>query len=573
MAARAVGFGLPLAVMMAWVLARYRFPGRPVLNALVHLPLVLPPVVTGWLLLIIFGIRGPIGSLLLDWFGVRLVFTTAGASLACAVMTFPVMVRAIRLSLEMADPGLEQAARALGARRFDRLFNVTLPLASPGILVGGIVAYATCLGEFGAVITFAANIPGQTQTLPLAIYAALQVPGGEAKAARTVAGVTDARADRAAAVGVARQTTERNAGSMSLSVRLRHRFPSVQMDMAFEVPTPGVTVLFGPSGSGKSTIISAAAGLLRPDECRIAVDGQVLADTASGIWLPPERRRMGLVFQDARLFPHMSVATNLRFGLRRAAAGPVQFDEVVELLGIAGLMARRPHTLSGGERQRVAIGRALLAQPHLLLMDEPLASLDTLRKSEIMPYLTRLKTALKLPILYVTHALDEVAQLADSVVLIEAGRVIGSGPLSEIVARGDLPLAQRDDAGALLLCRVVEHDVGRELSLLEGGGATFWVPLLDAPLDAERRLRIPAREVILAGRPPDAISLHNIIPGEVRRITGDTARRSVLVEIALPGGGALISRVTSDAIVRLALSSGSPVLALIKSTSIEVLEN
>lgn len=182
-AARAVSFGLPLAVVTAWALTRYRFPGRPVLNALIHLPLVLPPVVTGWLLLIIFGIRGPIGSLLDHWFGVRLVFTTAGASLACAVMTFPVMVRAVRLSLETVDPGLEQAARSLGARRFDRLFNVTLPLASPGILVGGIVAYATCLGEFGAVITFAANIPGQTQTLPLAIYAALQVPGGEAKAA------------------------------------------------------------------------------------------------------------------------------------------------------------------------------------------------------------------------------------------------------------------------------------------------------------------------------------------------------------------------------------------------------
>jgi molybdate transport system permease protein len=154
-----------------------------VLNALVHLPLVLPPVVTGWLLLIIFGIRGPIGSLLNEWFGIRLVFTTAGAAVACAVMTFPVMVRAVRLALESADPGLEQAARTLGAGRLDRLFNVSLPLASPGILVGCIVAYATCLGEFGAVITFAANIPGQTQTLPLAIYAALQVPGGEAKAA------------------------------------------------------------------------------------------------------------------------------------------------------------------------------------------------------------------------------------------------------------------------------------------------------------------------------------------------------------------------------------------------------
>jgi molybdate transport system permease protein len=182
-AARAVGVGLPLAIVAAWLLARYRFPGHALLNALVHLPLVLPPVVTGWLLLILFGIRGPIGALLNDWFGVRLVFTTAGAALACAVMTFPVMVRAIRLSLEAADPGLEQAARTLGAGRFDRLLNVTLPLASPGILVGGIVAYATCLGEFGAVITFAANIPGETQTLPLAIYAALQVPGGEAKAA------------------------------------------------------------------------------------------------------------------------------------------------------------------------------------------------------------------------------------------------------------------------------------------------------------------------------------------------------------------------------------------------------
>ncbi len=184
MAARAVGFGLPLAVLAAFVLSRYRFPGRPVLNALVHLPMVLPPVVTGWLLLIIFGVRGPIGAILNHWFGIRLAFTSAGASLACAVMTFPIMVRSVRLSLDAVDAGLEDAARTLGARWLDRLFNITLPLASPGILVGAIVAYATCLGEFGAVITFAANIPGQTQTLPLAIYGALQAPGGETTAAR-----------------------------------------------------------------------------------------------------------------------------------------------------------------------------------------------------------------------------------------------------------------------------------------------------------------------------------------------------------------------------------------------------
>jgi molybdate transport system permease protein len=175
---------LPVAVLTAWVLSRFRFPGRPVLNALVHLPIVLPPVVTGWLLLLIFGVRGPLGSLLLQWFGVRLAFTSAGASLACAVMTFPIMVRSVRLAIEAIDPGLEQAARTLGAGRLDRFLTVTLPLAAPGILVGAVVAYATCLGEFGAVITFAASIPGETRTLPLAIYAALQVPGGEGMAAR-----------------------------------------------------------------------------------------------------------------------------------------------------------------------------------------------------------------------------------------------------------------------------------------------------------------------------------------------------------------------------------------------------
>jgi molybdate transport system ATP-binding protein len=356
---------------------------------------------------------------------------------------------------------------------------------------------------------------------------------------------------------------------MSLDVLIRHRFPAMKLDIAFQVPTAGVTVLFGPSGAGKSSSLAVAAGLLRPDKCRVAVDGTVLADTQAGIWLPPERRRVGLVFQDSRLFPHMSVATNLRFGLRRAPPGPVRFDDVVGLLGIGGLLDRRPHTLSGGERQRVAIGRALLAQPHLLLLDEPLASLDAPRKTEILPYLTALKTTLALPVLYVTHALDEVAQLADSLVLIEAGKVVASGPLPEVAARADLPLARRDDAGALLLCRVAEHDTRRELTRLDGGGANFWVPRLERPIGAACRIRIPAREVILAGKAPESISVHNIVPGVVRRIAEATTRHAVMVEVALPDG-ALLSRVTSDAIVRLGLSPGTPVLALVKSTSIEI---
>ncbi|MBI0434667.1 molybdate ABC transporter permease subunit [Roseomonas sp. KE0001] len=183
-ALRSVAFGLPPAVLAAWLLARGRFPGRALLDALVHLPLVMPPVVVGWLLLVTFGVRGPVGALLNDWFGLRLVFTTAGASLATAVMSFPLIVRAVRLSLDAVDPGLEAAARSLGAGPLDRFLTVTLPLALPGILSGAVTAFAAGLGEFGAVITFASNIPGETQTLPLAIYAATQTPGGEATAAR-----------------------------------------------------------------------------------------------------------------------------------------------------------------------------------------------------------------------------------------------------------------------------------------------------------------------------------------------------------------------------------------------------
>lgn len=357
---------------------------------------------------------------------------------------------------------------------------------------------------------------------------------------------------------------------MTLSVRLRHAFPSIALDVAFDAPTPGVTALFGPSGAGKSTIIAAAAGLFRPDDCRISVDDRVLVDTAAGIWLPPERRRIGLVFQDARLFPHMSVASNLRYGMRRAEPGPIRFEEVVGLLGIEALLARRPHTLSGGERQRVAIGRALLAQPRLLLMDEPLASLDAPRKAEILPYLTRLKTTLRLPILYVTHALDEVTRLADTIVLIDRGHVSGAGALSDIAARADLPFAQRDDAGALLHCAVAGHDGARELTRLTGGGVSFLVPLLDLPIGGLVRVRIPAREITLAGKPPEAISMHNMIAGTVRRIAREGTRRSAMVEIALPEG-ALLSRVTPDAIGNLGLFEGGPVLALIKSTAIEVL--
>jgi len=362
---------------------------------------------------------------------------------------------------------------------------------------------------------------------------------------------------------------------MSFSVDLRHGFPGFALDVAFDVPSPGVTVLFGPSGAGKSTVIAAVAGLLAATGCRIAVGDAVLANTGAGIWLPPERRRVGLVFQDARLFPHMSVTGNLMFGFRRTAARRIGFDEVVDLLGIRPLLARRPHTLSGGERQRVAIGRALLAQPRLLLMDEPLASLDAALKAEILPYLARLKATLDLPVLYVTHSLDEMLQLADSVVLLEAGAVRAAGPVTEIAARADLPLAAREDAAAVLSCTVAAHEPARQLTRLAWGPATLWVAQADLPIGSAVRLRIPAREVILArtdvGAFAGALSLHNVLPGTVKGIAGHPARRAALVEVAV-GGASLLSRVTPDAVARLGLAPGAPVAALIKSMSIEILD-
>ncbi len=361
---------------------------------------------------------------------------------------------------------------------------------------------------------------------------------------------------------------------MSLAVAIGHRFPATAIDIRFAVPDSGVTALFGPSGAGKSTVIAAVAGLFRPQQCHIQVGPAVLADTGSGQFLPPERRRVGLVFQDSRLFPHMSVATNLRYGQRRAPPGPVTFDEVVELLGLRTLLARRPRSLSGGEKQRVAIGRALLAQPRLLLMDEPLASLDAARKAEIIPFLLRLNAALALPTLYVTHAMEEVVQLASHLVLIERGRVVAAGPLADLSSRANLPLASRDDAAAVMECRVGAHDPGRGLTRLDADGAALLVPLLTMPVGAALRARIPAREVILAG--PQAaesagfLSLHNVLPGLVRAVTTDLARQSALVEVAL-GHVALLSRVTPDAVHRLDLTPGAPVLAMVKSVAVELI--
>ena len=356
-----------------------------------------------------------------------------------------------------------------------------------------------------------------------------------------------------------------------LEVSLRHRFgrEGFSLDAAF-TGGAGVTALFGPSGCGKSSILGAVAGLLRPDAGRVALEGAALLDTARGVCLPPERRRAALVFQDARLFPHLSVAGNLRYGLRRAprqATGP-GFAEVVEMLGIGHLLDRRPRALSGGERQRVALGRALLARPRLLLMDEPLAALDAPRRAEVLPFLARLRATARLPILYVTHSLEEVDALADRLVLLEGGRVLAEGPVEEIAARTDLPLAARRDAGALVACTVLAHDAARGLSRLSFAGGELVAPLLAEPTGARLRLRIRARDVAVALARPEGLSIHNILPCRLAAILPAATPGEVFLRLEL-GGAVLLARVLRDTVGRLGLTPGREVFALVKSIAFD----
>ncbi len=349
----------------------------------------------------------------------------------------------------------------------------------------------------------------------------------------------------------------------TLDVAIRHRFGDSTIDIAFTATVPGAVVLFGPSGAGKSTVLSAVAGLLRAQHAVVSLAGERLDH------LPAERRGIGFVFQDALLFPHLSVAANLRYGQRRARGERIGFEEVVALLGIGGLLGRRPRTLSGGERQRVAIGRALLAQPRLLLMDEPLASLDAPRRAEVLPFLLRIKSELAIPILYVTHAIDEVFAIADTLVLLEMGRVVAAGPLVDVAGRPDIAFARRDDAASVVEARVGAHDAARRLTRLQAGAMVLDVPLLAAPEGTMVRARIPAREVILASEVPRGISIHNIIPATVAAIAEDAQRHAAIV--ALDAGPRLLARVTPDAVARLGLAPGVKVLALVKSMAVEVL--
>jgi molybdate transport system ATP-binding protein len=354
-----------------------------------------------------------------------------------------------------------------------------------------------------------------------------------------------------------------------LSVAITHRLGDFTLDVAFEVEG-GLTALFGRSGAGKTSLVNAIAGLIRPDQGRIEVDGVVLTDTASRMFVPPHRRRIGYVFQEGRLFPHLNVRQNLVYGRWFApkAAGGSDFDQVIGLLGIEHLLTRRPANLSGGEKQRIAIGRALLARPRLLVMDEPLAALDEGRRHEIFPYIERLRDEMRVPIVYVSHSIAEVSRLATTLVVLSDGEVAAIGPIAQLMGRLDLfPLTGRAEAGALLSTQIAGHDRNFGLTILKVAAGELRVPRLDLPVGTALRVRIRARDVMIALAPPQGLSALNVLPGTVAEIA---ASDGPIVQMRLDcAGEALIARLTRRSVDTLGLIPGLKVHAVIKSIAFD----
>ena len=361
--------------------------------------------------------------------------------------------------------------------------------------------------------------------------------------------------------------------SDALSVNVRRRTEGFTLDVSFETP-PGITGIIGRSGAGKTMTLQTIAGLSRPDSGRISLGGETFLDTENNIFVPPERRHIGYVFQEARLFPHLTVARNLDYGLmRRGPETPIPRDDVIDLLGLRPLLDRQPHGLSGGEAQRVAIGRALLSAPRLLLMDEPLANLDIGRRREIMPFLEALHERLRLPMIFVSHNMEEVVRLADRVVVFEGGRIAARGEVADVLNRVDiqnliLGESGDDGLGTILDARVVSHDETENLTELEGDGFRLFVQRLTQQPGARVRLRLRARDVTIATETPHGLSVQNIIEGKIEALH-QSGKGQVDVKIATSAGSTCLhALVTSRAARLLGLRTGMPVWGLVKTVAI-----
>ena len=353
-----------------------------------------------------------------------------------------------------------------------------------------------------------------------------------------------------------------------LSLRLVRRLTGFSLDVDVTCPYP-VTAIFGPSGAGKTTLLNLVAGLLRPDCGEIRIDGEILFSSKRGIHLPPERRRVGYVFQDDLLFPHLTVVENLRYGydLLRAEDRRFGVDQVVDLLALGSLLSRRPGGLSGGERQRVALGRAILTSPRLLLMDEPLASLDQGLKDRIIPYLRHIRSDLKIPILYVSHSVAEILELTGQVIVLKQGRVVAHGDFFDVAHHPEaLPLMEAHGFENVLPVEVVAHDPDRGTSRVRYGDQELKVPLCDRPAGRRIFIGIRANDIILCRALPEGLSVRNALEGRVLEVMKVEDKQLVYVDI----GKRLAVEVTSEAVEELSLKGGDPIICLVKVHSIRI---
>jgi molybdate transport system ATP-binding protein len=354
-----------------------------------------------------------------------------------------------------------------------------------------------------------------------------------------------------------------------LHARLDVRHPGFNLEVEFELPGNGVSALFGPSGSGKTTCLRALAGLERSRTGRVSVNGETWQDEDRGVFLPTHRRGVAYVFQEASLLPHLSVRGNLEYGQRRSAerSDRAGFDKIAALFGIEPLLDRQPAKLSGGERQRVAMARALLMRPRLLLLDEPLAAVDQARKGEVLPYLERMRDELQVPAIYVSHNADEVARLADYIVLLDHGRVVASGPLLATLSRLDLPLAFLRDASVVLDATVVADDAGDHLARLEFAGGALYVPSREHPIGQRVRCRIDARDVSLTLERQEDTSILNLLPATVVEVADAGHPATLLVRLDARGSP-LLANITQRSWRALALEPGKSVWAQIKAVAL-----
>jgi molybdate transport system ATP-binding protein len=353
-----------------------------------------------------------------------------------------------------------------------------------------------------------------------------------------------------------------------LAIRLTRRLSDFTLDVDVSCPYP-VTAVFGPSGAGKSTLLNLVSGLLRPDAGEIALDGEILFSSEKGIDLPPERRRIGYVFQDDLLFPHLTVSENLRYGrdLLPPQRRRFEMDRIVELLEIGPLLPRRPAQLSGGERQRIALGRALLASPRLLLMDEPLASLDQGLKDRIIPYLRHIRSDLKIPILYVSHSVAEILELTGQVIVLRQGRVVAHGDFFHVAHRADvLPLLEAHGFENVLQVDVIGGDPKRGVTVVRHGGQELKIPYCDRPAGKRIFVGIRADDVILCRERPSGLSVRNALMGKVMEVSEVAGRGLVYVDV----GRRMAVKVTPEAIAELRLKAGDPVFCLIKTSAIRI---